>query len=160
MRKVILSAAIRERLGDLESFLRTEYKLSKEAASRRMDRIGGSLKSLLTASTADGALACLENSPFNLCKSNVKFREYGARGLAGIYSNIPVYADWVEHDRTGLLVENTETAWYASMAFLVENPETAREIGNNARACAEEKFTLERYAEAWMEQVLDPLAGG
>ncbi len=115
---------------------------------------------VLTASTADGALACLENSPFNLCKSNVKFREYGARGLAGIYSNIPVYADWVEHDRTGLLVENTETAWYASMAFLVENPETAREIGNNARACAEEKFTLERYAEAWMEQVLDPLAGG
>ncbi len=54
MRKVILSAAIRERLNDLESFLQTEYKLSKEAATKRMDRIGHSLTSL--SHPADRAL--------------------------------------------------------------------------------------------------------
>ena len=115
---------------------------------------------VLIASTADGALACLEDSPFNLCKSNVKFREYGARGLAGSYSNIPVYAEWVEHGQTGLLVENTEAAWYEAMASLVENPEAARRIGQNTRSFAEKNLTMERYAKAWMEQILDPLTSG
>jgi len=112
---------------------------------------------VLIASTADGAIACLEDSAFNRCKSNVKFREYGARGLAGLYSNIPVYAEWVEHEQTGLLVENTEASWYSAMKYLVDHTEDARRMGKNARLFAENNFRLENYAHAWMDQILTPL---
>jgi hypothetical protein len=46
MRKVILAVAVKRKLDDLEAFLRDELKLSKEAAARRMDRIGERLYSL------------------------------------------------------------------------------------------------------------------
>jgi hypothetical protein len=54
MRKVVLSSAIRDRLDELESFLRWELKLSKSAADKRMDRIGIRLGTLGT--NADYAL--------------------------------------------------------------------------------------------------------
>jgi hypothetical protein len=54
MRKVILDTAVRGRLDDLESYLRDELKLSKEAAARRMDRIGARLDSL--SAPGDSAL--------------------------------------------------------------------------------------------------------
>lgn len=77
--------------------------------------------------------------------------------MAGIYSNIPLYAEWVEQGRTGMLVENTEAAWYAAMKYLVENPEVARRIGDEARAVAEKRFSMERYANAWLTEILEPL---
>jgi hypothetical protein len=46
MRSVILAAATRGRLDELEAYLRDEHKLSKQAASKRMDRIGRFLVSL------------------------------------------------------------------------------------------------------------------
>ncbi|MDR2912980.1 MAG: hypothetical protein LBV38_06830 [Alistipes sp.] len=48
MRNVILAAAVMGRLDELEAFLRDELKLSKEAAARRMDRVGERLHSLST----------------------------------------------------------------------------------------------------------------
>ncbi len=57
------------------------------------------------------ALAPLPKSPFHECKYYNKFVEYAAGGIPCIFSNVPPYADVIEHRSTGLLVENTPRAW-------------------------------------------------
>jgi hypothetical protein len=46
MRDVIVSSVVRNQLDELEAYLQNTYKLSPEAASRRMDRIGHRIQSL------------------------------------------------------------------------------------------------------------------
>lgn len=112
---------------------------------------------VFAAVTCDAALATLEDNPFTRCKTNNKFREYAARGLAGIYSNISVYSDCVQHGVTGLLADNNAEAWYQAMRQLIENPEATRSMGLAARAFAESNFTLSRFAGAWRDSVFRPL---
>ena len=112
---------------------------------------------IFTSTTCDAGLACLEDSAFNRCKTNTKFRDYGARGLAGVYSDMPVYSQCVRHGKTGLLAANDEQSWFEAMSFLVENPDKAWQMGDAARAFTEKTYTVEAGAKAWMKHVLLPL---
>src|SRR5690606_16932600 len=49
----------------------------------------------------DVALAPLLDTPFNRCKSDVKFLDYSALGTAGIYSRDSIYAEHVIHGFSG-----------------------------------------------------------
>jgi glycosyltransferase involved in cell wall biosynthesis len=80
----------------------------------------------------DVALAPLVDTPFNHAKSNIKWLEYSACGIAGIYSDLPPY-DSIRHGETGLKVANTEEAWYAAIATLIEHPELRERIAKNAQ---------------------------
>ena len=110
----------------------------------------------LSARVADAALTPLDINPFTLCKSNLKFREFAARGLAGIYSDMPVYSSSVENGRTGFLVPNQPEAWYGAIKNIIENPKAARGIGLAARKFAEENYTMEKYAHWLNDNVLRP----
>lgn len=44
--EVVISGVVRDRLGELEQFLRDELKLSKKAASKRCDRMDAFFESL------------------------------------------------------------------------------------------------------------------
>ena len=59
----------------------------------------------------DLAIAPLEDNPFSRCKSDIKFLDYGALSIAGIYSRVPAYKQTVRHLETGYLAENTPEAW-------------------------------------------------
>jgi hypothetical protein len=48
MREVIISATVRDKIADLEAFLKDELKLSKEAARQRSDRMRLFVLSLAT----------------------------------------------------------------------------------------------------------------
>lgn len=103
---------------------------------------------------ADAALAPLDINHFTLCKSNNKFREYAARGLAGIYTDMPVYASCVENGRTGFLVPNRPEAWHEAMKKIIENPKATRNIGLAARKFAEDNYTMGKYADWIKDNVL------
>lgn len=69
-------------------------------------------------------LAPLTPSLSNYSKTNLKYREYGACQIAGIYSAQPPYTDCVINNKTGLLVNATEQDWYQAIKLLIDNEST------------------------------------
>ena len=98
----------------------------------------------------DIGLAPLPNDLFHRCKSNNKFREYAACGVAGIYSDMPVYNTSVVHGATGLLVPDDPAAWFEAMAVLIEDETRRRQIGDRAQAYAREHYNDSVTGAAWI----------
>ncbi len=105
----------------------------------------------------DIGLAPLPDDGFHRCKSNNKFREYAACGMAGVYSDMPVYNTFVTDGQTGLLVANTPAAWVAAIGRLLDEPGLRQAVGQRARAYAEGHFNERVTNDQWMAQV-GPLA--
>lgn len=103
--------------------------------------------------TCDIGVAYLKDDFFTRCKTNNKFREFSARGVAGVYSKMPVYSDCVQHGETGLLADNTPEAFSEAISWLIENREDTRRIGLAARKFAEVNYRLENYARAWYAEI-------
>lgn len=101
----------------------------------------------------DIGLAPLDNNHFDNCKTNNKFREYSACWIPGIYSNVPAYADWVNHGESGLLVENSHEGWYEAIATLIEDKGLRNRIAEHAGQHAREQFRIETCADHWENQL-------
>jgi hypothetical protein len=80
------------------------------------------------------AVAPLEDTEFNSYKSDLKFLEYSALGLAGVFSRVPAYEESVRNGETGMLVENTREEWVDRLVELCQD-RVARE--SIARAASE-----------------------
>ncbi len=95
----------------------------------------------------DIGLAPLRDLGFNRCKSNNKYREYAAAGLAGIYSDAEIYRTTVVHRETGLLVpQESERAWYDAILELAGDAELRNRIRRNAFADLKANYRIEDYA--------------
>ncbi|MFN3629856.1 MAG: hypothetical protein ACK4XK_07335 [Casimicrobiaceae bacterium] len=92
------------------------------------------------------ALAPLADSAFENAKTNLKFREYGAAYLPGIYSRVPLYAACVRHEVTGLLVPNAAEAWLDAIAWLRADPARRLQLARQARAEVEHRHAQPRVA--------------
>lgn len=101
----------------------------------------------------DIGLAPLPNDDFHLSKSNVKFREYAACRVAGIYSNVPVYSECVEDGVTGLLVQNEPGAWHDALVRLIADENLRRSIQERAQGYARERFNQDKYCDVLLEQI-------
>jgi GT2 family glycosyltransferase len=71
---------------------------------------------------ADFALGALIDTDFNRCKSDLKYLDYAAAGLAGVYSDVPAYRSTVQNGVTGVLVANHMDAWVDAIEWMIENP--------------------------------------
>jgi glycosyltransferase involved in cell wall biosynthesis len=78
------------------------------------------------------AIAPMGDSLFENCKTPLKYLEYSAMGVPGVYSNTPVYASVVRHGETGLLASNEPSAWIDALEQLADNPSTRRSIVTRA----------------------------
>lgn len=94
-------------------------------------------------------LAPLRELDFNRCKTNIKYREYAASGIAGIYSRAEIYRTSVEDRRTGLLVpQESGAAWREAILELAENPMLRRWLARNALADLRANYRREEYVAA------------
>jgi glycosyltransferase involved in cell wall biosynthesis len=105
----------------------------------------------------DIGLAPLPDGVFYRCKSNLKFREYAACGIAGIYADSVVYHGCVVDGVTGLLARGGDDAWSGAMARLIEDADLRTRIQRDARAYALEHYNERRTDADWMAAIT-PLA--
>jgi hypothetical protein len=111
-----------------------------------------------SAAGFDIGLAPLADDVFHRSKTNTKFREYGACGIAGIYSDVEIYSDCVRHGETGLLVGNDTEAWYQAMRRLVDDANLRKRIQQDARAEIEEHYSQDKFEAVLLRQI-EQLAG-
>ena len=98
-------------------------------------------------------LAPLADDVFHRSKTNTKFREYGACGVAGVYSDVEVYSDCVRHGETGLLVANDTEAWYGALRQLVEDADLRKKIQQQARVEVEKHYAQEIFEAVFLRQI-------
>jgi glycosyltransferase involved in cell wall biosynthesis len=98
-------------------------------------------------------VAPLVADSFNACKSDLKYLEYGALGLPGVFSDVPAY-DTVRNEATGVVVANEVDAWTEALRRLATEPELAGSLLANARAYVFDERLLTRQAEAYLEHLL------
>jgi len=101
----------------------------------------------------DIGLAPMPDDPFYRSKSNNKFREYGASGIAGIYSHGSVYADCVQDDVSGLLVANDADSWHDALVRLIEDESLRTRIQRQARQYVQEHYAQEKFDRLFLAQL-------
>ncbi len=94
----------------------------------------------------DIGLAPLGDSPFENAKTNVKYREYAAAYVPGVYSDGPLFQACIRHGETGLLAPNDASAWVDAIGKLVESSALRTSIALAARADIEEKHAQDVVA--------------
>ncbi len=94
-------------------------------------------------------VAPLVNVPYNMAKSNVKFRDFAAAGIPAVYSAAPPY-DSVQHGVTGLLAKNL-TEWMAGITALLGDRSLRSSIAAAARRYVVEHHSLTRICALWLD---------
>jgi glycosyltransferase involved in cell wall biosynthesis len=81
----------------------------------------------------DIAISPLEcDNIFCRAKSEIKFVEAGAQGIAVVASDIDPFRDSIDHGEDGFLAGN-EQEWSDALTLLIEQPDLRKQMGENAR---------------------------
>ena len=98
-------------------------------------------------------LAPLADTAFNRAKSPIKWMEYAACGLAGVFADLPPYQGVVEQERTGLLVGPDPKDWCQAVERLVRDPALRKRLARQAwEAVSREHLLSARaalYRQVW-----------
>lgn len=101
----------------------------------------------------DIAIAPLRIDEFNTCKSDIKFLDYSALNIPGVYSKVLSYENSVIHEKTGILAHNETDAWVQSMEHLIESRKLREEIGFQAKEYVLSKRILKKNIFKWKDAV-------
>ena len=97
----------------------------------------------------DIGLAPLLDDRFHNSKTNNKFREYGAMGVCGVYSDAFIYRECVEDHKNGLIVENTADSWYNALKELITDETLRNTIKENARESVKKYYSMDNTLNDW-----------
>ncbi len=101
----------------------------------------------------DIGLAPLVDTPFNRCKSNIKYLEYVTCGAAVIASAVEPYAQTIKNGDTGLLVTNDKarlkSAWYEAIKSLIVNKTLRQTLADNGKRLAQQQFDITIRIQEW-----------
>lgn len=91
-----------------------------------------------------------------ICKSGIKYLEFSAGKVPGVYSDIRQYKELIEPGR-GFLAR-TEDEWYQALKKLIDSEELRREVGENAYQYVKDNWTIQgnidKMAE-WIKYIVD-----
>ena len=99
----------------------------------------------------DVAIAPLEDDAFTRCKSDLKYLDYGALGIPGVFSDVRAYRDAVRNRETGLLVANEPEAWGEALEEIVSDGVLRARLAAAAKAYVHENRMLRTNAVRWRE---------
>lgn len=96
----------------------------------------------------DIAIAPLASNRFNAAKSAIKFLEYTALGLPGVYSRVGPYAAAVAHGRTGWLA-GTLDDWRSGLEHLLGSSAERQAMAAAAQADLRARWLLQDHLSLW-----------
>jgi glycosyltransferase involved in cell wall biosynthesis len=103
----------------------------------------------------DIAVAPLEDTSFNQYKSDIKFLDYTAAGVPGVYSSVTSYGDTIQDHQTGLLVQNSPEAWINGLEELIESPQLRLTVMDHAEQYLYRNRTLASCAQNWVRTLTE-----
>ena len=95
----------------------------------------------------DIGLGPMPTSDFHACKHYIKFTEYAAAGMAGIFSDVPPYDRLRAMNAPARLCDNTAEAWYTAIKGWLDDPAALEEARREAYAYAKQHFTCTSTAQ-------------
>lgn len=101
----------------------------------------------------DIGLAPLDNKGFSQYKYFNKYIEYTRAGIAGIYSDCPLYKQVVIDGYNGILCDNTTDGWLYALESLITNSEKRLKIAQNAQTYAREHFNKDAVAKKLLQDI-------
>ncbi|GEM_PF-5619491 len=114
---------------------------------------------VLKSIDADFALVPLEYNDFNMAKTHIKWLEYSACAIPGIFSDIPAYEEFVQDYKTGIIVKNIKVEWEKAIRFMIDHPKERLKMARAAYKEVWSKHTLSRNLYRWQnayKQLLNP----
>lgn len=104
----------------------------------------------LAALGASFAVAPLADHPFNRAISPIKFFEYAAVGIPGVFQDLPPY-DAVRDGDDGLKAGADPAAWRGALGRLLDDDALRQRLAEAANRRVREEFLLSRHAHRWLE---------
>jgi hypothetical protein len=98
-------------------------------------------------------IAPLRDTPANRAKTDNKYREYGACGIAGVYSDMPPYQGAVTPEVTGVLVAPSSDEWLDAILRLAQEPDRRERIAGSAAEDTRKKYSVENVAAEWADSI-------
>lgn len=109
----------------------------------------------------DLALAPLRDTPFNRCKSNIKFLEYSIAKIPGVYSptvyNPPFGGGHTPFDGNLGHIAFNEDQWYRCIKNMILSKELREDITNKAYAHVTRRYNLATNVNLWERAYLSLL---
>lgn len=99
---------------------------------------------------ADIFIAPLVDNLFNQAKSPLKFFEYTALGVPGVYSRLDPFEQVITHGYDGLLA-SSQDEWLDNLSQLIESKEMRYQIAVNAQKTIRARWLLSQNAHQWQE---------
>jgi len=96
----------------------------------------------------DVGIAPLTDTPFNRCKSDIKFQEYAALGIPGVFSDLPPYSDGIVHGCSGYLAGD-ERDWVEMLSRLIQSADVRRKTATAAMEDLHGRWNSTGSAGAW-----------
>jgi glycosyltransferase involved in cell wall biosynthesis len=99
---------------------------------------------------AEIAIAPLQDNLFNRSKSAIKYFEYAALGLPGVFSALPPYTEVVQDGQDGFLAANPEE-WEHKLELLIESPELRLQLAHQAQEQVQQNWFIQNHAREWQD---------
>ena len=102
------------------------------------------------AAECDLAIAPLVANEFNQYKSPLKFLQYSAVGLPGIYSNCTPYQEVVTDGVDGILTDNEPESWRKAISKCLGDREQLQLLAESAKQKVLNQYLMSRFADSYV----------